>query len=56
MFEQLRTSYAYWRAYNLTMRELTRLDRHLLRDIGFERTSHRDLKSRARNATSEAFK
>ena len=56
MFEQLRTSYVYWRAYTLTVRELTRLDRHILRDIGFEETSRRDIKACARAATTEMFR
>ncbi len=56
IFEQLRTGYAYWRAYTLTVRELARLDRHILRDIGFEETSRRDIKACARAATIETLK
>jgi uncharacterized protein YjiS (DUF1127 family) len=34
MFEQLRDRFAVWLTYRETVRQLTRLDRHILEDVG----------------------
>lgn len=53
MFEQLRSRFAKYRLYRHTIRELTRLDRGTLRDIGFDRMSLDELKARARHDVAE---
>ena len=54
MFAQLQTRFARWRLYRHTIHELNLLDRHILHDIGFERTTTQDLKHRAKASTAEA--
>lgn len=56
MFAQLQTRFAQWRLYRHTFRELNKLDRHMLQDIGFERTTTNDLRHRATTSAAEAFK
>ena len=55
MFEQLKSRFVQYRLYRHTVHELARLDRHTLRDIGFERMSMRELKARARHDVAEEF-
>jgi len=48
MFEQLGSRVVTWWKYRETVRELSMLDPRQLRDMGFERTTLRDLKDCAR--------
>ena len=54
MLEHLRNRFDYWRAYRNTVHELTRLDRHMLADMGIDRPTLKDIKARARAASREA--
>ncbi len=56
MFAQLQTRFARWRLYRHTLNELNLLDRHILHDIGFERTTVSDLRQCARAGAAEAVK
>lgn len=54
MLEHLRHRFDTWRAYRLTVRELTSLDRYLLADMGLDRPTLREIKARAKAATRDA--
>jgi uncharacterized protein YjiS (DUF1127 family) len=56
MFGQLGSRVANWWLYRETVRELNFLDQHILKDIGFERTTTRDIKDCARSHTFAARK
>ncbi|HZY68439.1 MAG TPA: DUF1127 domain-containing protein [Devosia sp.] len=50
MLDDLRCRFDSWLAYRRTVYELTRLDRHMLADLGLNRPDLRDIKRRARAA------
>lgn len=54
MLEHLRNRFDYWRNYRRTVYELTRLDPHMLADMGLDRPTLRDIRARARAASQEA--
>jgi uncharacterized protein YjiS (DUF1127 family) len=54
MFSQLKSQFSRWIAYHDTVRQLSALDRRILVDMGFERTTPGAIRDCARQSVREA--